>query len=419
VNLKFTEKIPGEHFVLTAMFPYEDELIAVWTDYSAGALGFSKFARMPDELSASRPLIHAFKNDYKIDKTPQCGKLLNYGPAAGGIGEAGAFKIATCGERIEELVPLRGYKAGRAFKRKIVKNTVQMASPYLSRLSGQFSASYYTLFTKLAFEDVDERLERLCFAATELERIHNHVWVMHKLANDAAQKVASAHLAALTEELLRLNSRVFGNRYLIDFARLYRYGEHESFATGIKSLKREFLSLADELLRSRIVIDRLHTTATLTPEQIKAHDIMGIPARAAGVKRDARKFSVLQSYHKEHVPKLSEDGDSLARLLVRVEEVKESFELLENFEFPKSLSIPNTPADGTRYGIIEAPPGDIFMLLDIESGHINWLGIRPPSLVMLHAFSVGIRGNVFTDFPFALDSFGLYFADADIYGGWS
>ena len=294
-----------------------------------------------------------------------------------------------------------------------------MASPYISRLSGQFSASYYTLFTNLAFEDIDERFEQLCFAATELERIHNHIWVIHKLANDAAQKVASAHFAALTEELLRLNSRVFGNRYLIDFARLYQFGEHDDFTKSIKTLKTEFLSLIDELLRSRIVIDRLHTTGTLTSEQIKEHDIMGIPARAAGVERDARKFSVLQSYHKEHVPKLGEDGDALARLLVRVEEVKESFELLENFEFPKSSAIPNTPAEGTRYGMIEAPPGDIFMVLDIVSGRINWLGIRPPSLVMLHAFSVGIRGNVFTDFPFALDSFGLYFADADIYGGWS
>ncbi len=401
--------------VLVAVFKEKAGYSAVWVDYDTGKI---KIDNVGEDKLGDRPITAAFFNNYNIDtrSLPPCAKILTYGPAAGGIGEAGAFRLATCGERILSLVPYRGFKKNRSMLKMTKDMDVSRALPYFSRLSGQFAASYTTLFINLAFDDLDESFRTLSFAAVEMERIHNHVWVMHKLANDAAQKVASAHLSALTEEFLRLNSIVFGSRYLMDYPILYK--KYDGFHDRLKELESEFNGLIDELLHSRIFIDRLHTTGKLNSEDVIKNDITGIPARAAAVSRDSRKFSVLKDFYGDHEPRMEEGGDALSRFLVRVSEVKDSISLLKEITLPNKIRVPEKPSNGLRYGLIEAPPGDIFMMVHVEDGKLKSVKIRPPSVVMLHAFSIGVRGNVFTDYPFALDSFGLYFADADLYGGW-
>ncbi len=404
---------PDSDYALTGVFEYGTETVVVWTNYQNGHIEFTSCKDIPQSILIERPLMNAFFTSYQLDDK-KCAQIYTYGPAAGGIGEAGAFRILTCGERIEDIAPYLGFKRKRNIIHAIDKKTVYDALPSIARLCGQFSASYTALLINLAFNNVSEEYEKILLIAVELERLHNHIWVIHKLASDAAQKIASAHFAALTENLLRLNAAIFGSRYLMNISNP-RISKEEKFKEKLTELKKEFNSLVDELLRTRIFIDRLHTTCTLTDKDILLHDIMGIPARASGVPRDSRKFGVLAQYYRNFKITTESYGDSLARLMVRVNEIETSFEIIENVDLPKKFATPEKPSDGFRYGMIEAPPGDIFMALEIENGRIKWFRIRPPSLVMLHAFSVGVRKNVFTDFPFALDSFGAYFADADLY----
>lgn len=404
---------PDPDYALTGVFEYGRDAVLVWTNYQNGHIEFTSCEDIPHFILIERPIMNAFFASYQLaDK--KCAQSYTYGPAAGGIGEAGAFRILTCGERIEDIAPYTGFKRKRNMIHAINKKTVYNALPFIARLCGQFSASYTALFMNLAFSDVSEEYERMLLIAVELERLHNHMWVIHKLASDAAQKIASAHFAALTENLLRLNAAIFGSRYLMNISNP-RIPKDGKFKEKLSELKKEFNSLVDDLLRTRIFIDRLHTTCTLTNKDILLHDIIGIPARASGVPRDSRKFGVLAKYYRDFKIAIESDGDSLARLMVRVNEIETSFEIIENVDLPKNFAAPERPSNGFRYGMIEAPPGDIFMALEIEDGRIKWFRVRPPSLVMLHAFSVGVRKNVFTDFPFALDSFGAYFADADLY----
>ncbi len=399
-------------YTLTAIFRGED-YIFVWTDYETGVTKFTRWHEIPAEIYKTHGLARIFNGDYEMEKM-DCTRVLNYGPAAGGIGEAGAFRIATCGERIDSLSPLLGFKK-RNMVRRAIKSPVESALPFLERISGQFSVSYATLFYLLTHE-FPENCGEYILMAKELERLHNHVWVMHKLAGDASQKVASAHLSAITEELLRLNLRVLGHRYGINYIRTGPR-DYEKFGEKVRALHRWFSETAEELSRSRIFIDRLQGTATLSRDTVLENDIIGIPARASGVMRDSRKFGVLKDIYGDYASPMEKYGDSLSRFLVRVAEAERGFEILESIN-PKGCKFESELKEGFHYGFVEAPPGDLFMAVEIHEGRVHELWIRPPSMVMYHAFAMGIRGNVFTDFPFALDSFGAYFADADAFGRW-
>ncbi len=398
---------------LIAIIPENNGYRFIWTNYENGEIKHTLWENMPEGFYERRPLARAFMNNYEIE-AKDCGKVLTYGPAAGGLGEAGAFKIATCGERIDSLVPYLGFKKREMLNKAIGKEPWE-ALPYVERITGQFSISYASLFYALAFGiDCPDYL----LFAKELERVHNHIWVMHKLAGDASQKVANMHLAAITEEFLRLNLKTLGHRYGMNFLRTGPR-KYEKFHQELRELKKWFLEIAEELSDSRIFIDRLQTTCTLKKLDILRNDVVGIPARASGVLRDARKIGIFKEFYGDYSPPIESYGDSLSRFLIRVKEVEKSFEILENIKLKECKVKRNAKNDGFYEGIAEAPPGDIYMGVKIEKGRVREIIIRPPSLVMYHAFSVGIRGNVFTDFPFALDSFGAYFSDADAFGRWA
>ncbi len=399
-------------WILNSIFQNRGKILYVWLNPDSGELLFTQWDSLPEEVYHERPITRIYTGNYPESKALPCSGTLIYGPAAGGLGEAGAFKIQTCGERIDNLIPYLGFKR-REMGRLVLNRKPLEATIFVERMVGQFSVSYASLFTILSSTLSDDCM-RYISLALELERVHNHVWVAHKLAEDASQKVAAAHLAAMTEELLRLNLQVLGHRYGMGFLRLgpRNYG---GFHRKIEEIHQEFVDLSGELLDSRIFVDRLHTTCRLRGRDILRHDLGGIPARAAGVPRDARSIGVMREQYGWHRTHVESEGDALSRLMVRVGEVDESLSFLENAEWG---GCNYKPEDGFRYGVIEAPPGDAFMALRIEDGRVRDFMFRPASLPLYHGFSVGIKGNVFTDFPFALDSFGVYFADADSYGRW-
>ena len=398
---------------LTAIIPANESYHFIWTDYESGEIKHTLWENIPAQFYERRPLTRAFMNKYSIE-AKDCGKVLTYGPATGGIGEAGAFKIATCGERIDSLVPYLGFKKREMIKKAIGREPWN-ALQYIERITGQFSISYASLFYSLVFGiDCPDYL----IFAKELERIHNHIWVMHKLAGDASQKVANMHLAAITEEFLRLNLKTLGHRYGMNFLRTVPR-KYENFHQELRELKKWFLETAEELSESRIFIDRLQTTCSLKKLDVLRNDVIGIPARASGIIRDARKIGVLKDFYRDYISPMESYGDSLSRFLIRIKEVEKSIEIIENIKLKECRVKKEPKKDGFYEGMIEAPPGDLYMGVKIEKGKVKEIIIRPPSLVMYHAFSIGIRGNVFTDFPFALDSFGAYFSDADAFGRWA
>ncbi len=360
-----------------------------------------------------RPLFKALRGEFEGRR---CQIEINYGPISTGLWEAGAFKVYTYGERIVGLIPDLGYKR-RRIGELIIGKDVDTATVFVERICGNFAVSYAYAFCSSFEEEIPERAAYIRVAALELERVYNHLRVMYRLASCASQKVAVSHLSALAEEILRINARLFGHRFcfgLIVPGGVSRDLDAVFLLKRIERFEEEFERVIELLLSSRIFIDRLHRTAVLSRDDVFELDTIGVPARASGVLRDVRTFDPIYTTL-GFEPKLADEGDALARMTVRVEEVRNSVKMLKRIarDLPDSELIWEQSVDGFFMGRCEAPPGDLLIALDVEDGVVKWIGIRPPSIVNYLAFSRAVLGNIFTDFPFALESFGLSFSDAD------
>ena len=191
-------------------------------------------------------------------------------------------------------------------------------------------------------------------------------------------------------------------------------------AHELARVSAEFEALWTLFLESRTFIDRIQTTCPVTRGDAVRWGAVGPTLRACGVNWDDRLRVPTPPYTDLFVALPRESGgDALARVTVRAEEIRASFLLLEQMldRWPSTGSVvdpPNPPvAAGRGIGRVEAPSGDLVYDVRIEDGRISGIGFRSPSRANWSVFALGMRDAVFTDFHFALESFGLVFAETD------
>jgi Ni,Fe-hydrogenase III large subunit len=395
---------------LSAVFKRDGRYLTVWVDYETGKAEVIPTDSLPDRKIA--PALIGETASYVRIPAGTNAVPLTYGPAAGGLGQAGAFELLTYGERIVAIRPVYGYKR-RGIEERMLNRPIEESLVVLERAAGNFAMAYTYALLRALEENPDEEVWEVRKALLELERLYNHFNVIHKLAGAASQKVATMHFHALEEDVLRVFSRLVGHRY--------GFGANgpgevrildRNVVERVKAIKREFLGLREELLESKIFIDRLHNTCRLTREDVIELDAVGIAARGSGVPRDVRAFDRFYSYE----PVTCREGDALARMMVRMEEIERSFEIIESVDVRSVRSDPSV-REGLNLGLSEAAHGDVLALAEVEDGKVRWIGLRGASRINYIAFARGITGNIFTDFPFGLESFGLNFADADLWQG--
>lgn len=351
-----------------------------------------------------------------------------YGPLDAGVPEAGRFDVRTYGERVLELVPVVGYK-GRGIARALVGLAPVDAALQVERIAGNLSASHVSAFLSAveSAEGSPVRTEELWVRAVaqELQRMYNHIRVVAREAEAASQPVGASQTLACAEEVLRLQGRAFGHRWL--FGGLLPGGPRppidaawrKEVAGRIGAIASEFARLWELFGQSRIYVDRIQTTAPVKPEDALGWGAVGPTLRASGVRWDDRLFFASPPYDDLLLNLPShEEGDALARVAVRADEVQASALLIEQmvdrWPGPSQSSVP-TPAVAPGRGLsrVEAPSGDLVYDVSLENGKLTRVDWRSPTEANFPLFSLGMRGAVFTDFHFAFESFGLVFAEID------
>ncbi len=351
-----------------------------------------------------------------------------YGPVDAGVPEAGRFDVRTYGERVLELAPVVGYKS-RAIAQAVIGQKVEDAALRIERIAGNFSASHVSAFlgaTESA-QAIAVPTEELWLRAVaqELQRMYNHIRVVAREAEAASQPVGASQTLVCAEEVLRLQGWAFGHRWL--FGALLPGGPRPPIEkTWVEQVASRTAAIADEFARlwelfgqSRIFIDRIQTTAPVTAADAMAWGAVGPTLRASGVRWDDRLFHARPPYDDllVNLPSYTE-GDALARVAVRAEEVQASALLIEQMakRWPSRTSgtdpLPSV-APGRGLARIEAPSGDLVYDVSVKDGRVTHVAWRSPTEANFPLFALGMRGAVFTDFHFAFESFGLVFAEID------
>lgn len=394
---------------LAALFRRGGEYVGIWLDYGNGKAEITIEREAPE-----RPIAGALLGRTEPYWNPSGeGRVIRFGPAASGLFQAGAFDIETFGEKIMAIRPLYDYKGSRVL-RNMVGRKVDEALVLLERAGG-FPVTYAVAFARAVEDGVSEEGVRVRRALLELERLHNHLHSVRKLAGDASQKVATMQFAAMEEKVLRAMAELTGHRYGAGAVRIGGFRLRDvSALERLGDIEREFPGLEDELEDSKTFLDRLHRTCTLSRDDVLELDSVGLAARGSGVPRDVRSFD---PYYEGYRPVTEKEGDALARMLVMMDEIKHSLRIISETEIGSSEGRKDGSREGLHMGFAEGPHGDVLVLVEVRDGRVRWIGVRGASRVNYVAFCRGITGNIFTDFPFGLHSFGMNFADAGLWQG--
>ncbi|WP_338601833.1 formate hydrogenlyase [Sulfolobus tengchongensis] len=338
-----------------------------------------------------------------------------YGPSAGGLLEPIKFDINTSGERI------LGIRA-EAYKTREIRITglrINDAILKIERINAPFSASHTIAFL-LAIEDAlnldqDYHTQLKRIAELELERIRNHLFVISRLTEAASLNVATYHLLHLVEETNRLIGRMCGHRYFFGANLINEVKCNFEDIFKVLNIVKEFKSIFDGLLESRIFIDRLQQNGT-----IRDINSIGPVARAAGFTYDARKELEILPYNEFNFKTVTFDSaDAFGRFLVRGYEILESAKIIIELSdrIPKGSSNIKEPIkakEGEGLARIESPSGDLAYYVKVNDSYIASVSVFTPSSSNLNYFLKSAIDTIFTDFQFNFESFGIWISELGV-----
>jgi membrane-bound hydrogenase subunit alpha len=278
---------------------------------------------------------------------------------------------------------------------------------------------------------VPDRAEYIRVIAAEMERIHSHIlW-----AGVAAHEIGFDTVFYITwrvrEEIMDLIEYVFGNRVtkaVLQFGGVRRDITPEQLPRIRKSLdyyKSIFEHLRRVFLEDRTVQMRTRNVGVLSTDDALKLLTVGPSGRASGVPKDVRQDQPYSAYADLNVKAITPDvvtgtvvGDVYDRIIVRLLEVKQAVEIIEECidkmpegpiisetKMPRLLKL-LTDAAGEGIGRVEAPRGEDIHYVRMEEGQstlATWK-VRAPTYVNLVAVPTILKGMQIADVPIAFAS---------------
>ncbi len=354
--------------------------------------------------------------------------MIPYGPVRSGVFESVEYLVETPGEEIPHVRP-RVFFKHRGIEKRFEGMVFDDAALLAERVEGVASVAHALAFCQavegIAGVEVPEgaRLVRTVYA--ELERIANHLDAATRLAEPAGLAVAVARFSLHKERVLRLVSRMCGSRFGrgvvvpggVAAPPALRPAE---MIDALGGLERGIRRDADLLMETASFLDRLRGTGRLTPELARAHGTLGPIGRAAGLPEDVRASRRYAAYGELGVRSAPArpEGDALARLWVRWDEIWGAFHLLRQAadvladrRAPRwRVAVPAEVGQGRGFGWAEAPQGEVLYLVEVQDGRVRRCKPRSASFHNLALFPAVFRGDILTDFAFIEASFGLSIA---------
>ncbi len=350
-----------------------------------------------------------------------------HGPVRSGVTESIEYLVETPGEDIPHL-NMRIFYKHRGIEKRFEGLSPADGVLLAERTEGVVSVAHAIAFCeaveRISGLDVPWRALLIRVVQAELERLACHLDVIVRLADGAGLAVATARFGWHKERVLRLAGELSGSR----FGRgvIVPGGvsgppllEPADLLGAIGELDRRITPDLDLLMGTASFLDRLRRTGPLTPPRAAEHGALGPIGRASGAGEDTRQSRPYAAYGLLGMTASARsDGDALARLEVRVDEIGGSVHLLRQAadELADAGSGPLRAdlgaVDGRATGWAEAPQGEVLYDVRIEDSVITRCRVRPAAfhnLVLMHEV---FAGDILTDFPFIEASFGLPVAGA-------
>jgi len=391
-----------------------------WLDHGRWDSGTPLKATGP---SGSSPACYRF--------LPALGESLHQipvGPVHAGIIEPGHFRFTANGETVVRLEERLGY-VHKGIEGLMAGADLDRATQLAGRTSGDSTVAYGFAFARAVEAALDveasPRAQWVRALMSELERLANHLGDIGAICNDAAFALMHAHCGVLRERVLRTAAACFDHRLMLD--RVIPGGvavdlDEEGRAALdalLGNIRRRFSALVELYDKTASLLDRTVGTGALKPALARQYGAGGYIGRASGRAFDARRRPGYPPYDELDfdVPTL-EDGDVNARVWIRIHEVEQSIDLIEQIlvrlpDGPLRVDLPTKEGEGMA--LVEGFRGDVMVWLRLDAtGKVDRCHLRDPSWFQWPLLEVVIEGNIVADFPLCNKSFNCSYSGHDL-----
>lgn len=351
------------------------------------------------------------------------------GPIHAGIIEPGHFRFGAVGDTILHL-DARLFYTHRGLEKASEGLPLRKALFLAERICGVCNVSHAVSFAQavesIGGVEIPERAQFLRSLFLELERLYNHIGDVGNLCAGFGFALGSSQGARLREELLRLNERISGHRYLrgvtdLGGVRIDLADSHiEDLQEALARIETEFKELTEILLSHEVAMDRMANTGVLDRQHADELQVVGVAARASGRDKDARRDLPYAAYDQvDFTIPVYQAGDVLARVRVRIDESFQSFSIIRQLldRLPTGAITTVIPAllpYQSAIGLTESARGE----------NVHWVMIGPNQTVYRYrvrsaaysnwpAVPLAVKGNIVPDFPLINKSFELCYACCD------
>lgn len=396
---------------------------------------------------------------------------LNFGPQHPATHTTLRLVLELDGERVARATPHIGYLHS-GFE-KLAEHldynqyvTIVSRMNYVSPIANDIC--WHTAVEALFGIDLTPRGKVLRTILAELGRIQDHLLSLGAAALDLGAFTAFLYGFNERERIYDIIEYISGQRFHPDYTRvggvMRDIPDEEQFTNLIKRFIREQLpsavaDLKNLLNRNRIFRERTEGIGVISHDEAIAWSLSGPIARASGVRRDVRKDEPYLCYSDNwdgqgaeavqfKVP-VTSGGDVYSRYLIRLEEVRQSVDIIEQLidRIPKGPvnvfddSKARLPDKNSVYSSIEgliqhfelvmwnrgwkAPVAEVYTANETANGELGFYVVsdggpkpwrakcRPPSFINYQVFGKLMEGHLLADVVAILGSLNIIAAELD------
>ncbi len=337
------------------------------------------------------------------------------GPQHPALLEPEKFSVTVDGETVTKVEPRIGY-VHRGIEKTTESRTYLQDVYLVERVCGICNAihayGFVAAVEKILKPAVPERAQYLRVIALEFNRLHSHLLTLGHAGLEIGYETLFQYFWRDREPIMDLIELTSGNRV---YSSLMTVGGVRRDITNeqIPKIKSVLSDLHGKMPFYRKIYEeeptlrlRMKDVGTLSREDALKLSVVGPVARGSGVDMDLRKLQPYAAYGEIPFNQIVyTDGDTWARMNVRLDEVEESIKIIDYAldhlpPGPIRVDVPRSVPAGEAISCIEAPRGELFYYVRSNGTDMpDRVKIRTPTFANIPAFLKTAIGESIADVP--------------------
>jgi formate hydrogenlyase subunit 5 len=351
------------------------------------------------------------------NKLPENERLVKIiiGPQHPALLEPEKFAVTVEGETVTKVEPRIGY-VHRGIEKATESRTYLQDVYLVERICGICNSihacSFVEAVEKIGKIEIPPRAKYLRVVALELNRLHSHLLTLGHAGLEIGYETLFQYIWRDREPIMDLIELTSGNRV---YSSLMTIGgvRRDIKVTDVPKVKSVLRNLRGKLPFYRQIYEneptlklRMKNVGVLKREDALKLSVVGPVARGSGVDIDVRKDEPYEAYDEIPFKEIVyTEGDTWARMNVRLDEVEESINIIEYAvdhmpSGPFRIDVARSVPAGEAVNRVEAPRGELFYYVKSNGTDMpDRVKVRTPTFANIPSFLKTAIGESIADVP--------------------